>query len=1186
MSGIAVIKDPAYYLRCVADRATQQELGIGRSLAASQIVAYELSDGTRLEAAEVKGLRRQVKVQGLRLADGRDVALDQVEVLRDGRKVTGYRLADKTEVNKEAAQRVTLSRRRLAAYRLADGTEVAKDQVRAITAGETGAGLVDAEGRPMDAAMVAIRDQGNGRILGYYSEHGEAPGQWFGKGAIDDLGLTGLISLTENREVYERLMAGLDPTTGERLTKGQPGGERDSGFDLLFTVPKSYSILWGLTDDPEVREACEAAWDESVQEAMGWLESQVSVARRGHASSGEHDPYPDTIHHVPTTGLIAALFRHRANRPTEGCPCGDPHLHTHATVINLAHGEDGKWNALDSTLLFTPFSTVVSVQQANLRRLSIQHLAAKGKHIAWTQPVKGNAEIKGLDDRKLIEHFSRRSAEADAALEREGLLKEVGRGPSRARDQAGHETRRAKEAGQSTAELVANWQERGLEVGLGPEQLEAALQMGDGGQYVEPALDRKMADSLAKELTEQKNTFGLLDAIQAVANRARSGMTVARAVELAKELTHPGDRMASQIVALRQEVRTVIRRDDGRVVKVRLNDEMAECFTTKEVIALELEVLDIAKQRRFAEVGRARPEAIVDALKAYNDAHRGRELGEDQEAMVDGLCIDGAGVALALSPAGHGKTSALLPATKAWQASGYTVWATAQMAARAHELGVGVGLDPKATMTIAALRQRVEGTDEQPVRTPLPKGVILLVDEVSVVDLRDLVHLERHVRAADGKLVLVGDPQQLGSIGPGAPLYELPKLVPTYELKENRRQVEDWEKKALKDLRAAGDAKTAAERAGEGSVGETAEDLLGKAVDAYDAHGRIVYAVGESRQAKADLIDRAAQEYLSVKDRGQTVALMASYHKDRLALNAVIRAELVRRGEIEAKGMKVGDLEIAVGDTLQVKKNSRKLGLDNSDLVHVERIDPKKKSAKVQRPDGEMVEIDHAYLSKWATHGHARTVNNAMGDTEDVGLVLADQSSLSSQWGQVALTRGRLENKVYFTGARPVDPEHHLPEEEVPDQDKQRDLLAVGLTRDRSKELASHVIAALDRDDRPAAVAVLAEAVEDSKAMAQWARERQQAEDAQAAKAAAAKEAEQRAKTLKRWAADAQREAKASPEERVRLAALRDVKAAEAMRAAGAAKTPQEREEDRRRKLDAELDQARQEQNRGRQRTL
>ncbi len=1072
---VATIKDPGYYLRCVADRATAQELGLHR-LAAATIVAYDLADGTRLEASAVTSLRRTVRVAGLRLADGRAVALEQVEVIRDGRRTVGYRLADGQVVERTDAQRTTLKVRRLAGYRLADGRELAREQVRAVTAGETVAGLVDAAGQPVEAAMVAIRDQGNGRILGYYSEHGEAPGQWIGRGAVADLGLTGLVSLDENREVYERLMAGLHPVTGERLTQGQPGGKRVAGFDILFTVPKSVSILWGLTDDPAVRAAVEAAWRESVQEAFGWLESQVSVARRGHASSGRNDPYPETIHHVPTTGLIAVEFDHRANRPTEGCPCGDPHLHTHATVMNLAHCEDGQWNTLDSTLIHTHAKTVAFVQQASLRRLAVQKLAAIGRHIEWSRPVNGHAEVKGLDDRRLIEHFSRRSAEADAALERKGLIEAAGPGPSRARDQAGHETRRAKEAGQTTAELVANWQARGLEVGLGPEQLEAALQQREV-TLGETELTPRIAASLARDLTEQQNTFGLGEAIQAVANRARWGLSVARAVALAKELTHGA---TDQIVALKQEVRTVIRRDDGRVVKVQLNDAMAECFTTREVIRLEREVIAIARQRRVAGVGLAQPAALAAALAAHP------ALGTDQVAMVAGLCTDGAGVALALAPAGHGKTTALRPATAAWQASGLSVWATAQMAVRADELGAGVGLDPKHAMTIAALRQRVEAPADAG-RTPLPQGVVLLVDEVSVVDLRDLAALERHVRAADGKLVLVGDSEQLGSIGPGAPLRELPKHVPTYELIENRRQVAAWERDAIQALR---------------------EGRTAGAVAAYDAHGRIVYAEGETRQAKADLIGKAAQEYLAAKDRGQTVALMAAYHKDRLALNAIIRPELIRRGEVDAEGMKVGDLEIAVGDTLQCLKNSTKLGVRNSHVVHVEQIDPKLGTAKVRRPDGERVEADHNYIVKHMAHGYAATVNKAMGGTEDVGLVLADSAALSSQFGQVALTRGRVDNKVFFAGPKLVDPEHHLPEAAAPERAAQQAMLAAGLDRDRSKALASAVIAALDQGDRAAVEATLAATLDTTRATAQQATARatvaQQAEALDADRQAAA----------------------------------------------------------------------------------
>ncbi|HUY23801.1 MAG TPA: hypothetical protein VMV09_00650, partial [Candidatus Saccharimonadales bacterium] len=329
----------------------------------------------------------------------------------------------------------------------------------------------------------------------------------------------------------------------------------------------------------------------------------------------------------------------------------------------------------------------------------------------------------------------------------------------------------------------------------------------------------------------------------------------------------------------------------------------------------------------------------------------------------------------------------------------------------------------------------------------------------------------------------------------------------SYELIDNRRQVGDeleWERTALKELRVA----AAASAAGDA---KTAGKMVGKAVDAYDRHDRIVYAEGESRAAKAALIAQAAQDYLAAKDRGASVALMAATHKDRISLNAAIRPELIRRGEVAAEGMTVGKLEIAVGDTLMMLKNNQVPGVRNSHLVHVEQINPKLGTAKVRRPDGELVEADRNALAKWAAHGYAETVNKAQGRTVDVGMVLADSPALSSQWGITALTRGREDNRVYFTGPRPADPEHHLPEEVAPSKDEQWKLIAAGLTRDRSKQLASEVIAALDRDDRAAVEARLASTVEETRAAAQKAASQQRTrEDHARQEQAAEREEEQR----------------------------------------------------------------------------
>jgi conjugative relaxase-like TrwC/TraI family protein len=1034
---IATIHDPSYYIRCIADVVTLGELGLTRGMAATTVVAYELSEGTRLKAADLQPLRRTVHVPGLRLADGREAALDQVVVLREGRRVAGYQLKGGLEVAAAEAMRVTLTRRRIAGYQLSDGREVARDQVRTITAAEVAMAFIGAGGQDVPSGSVAIRDPQTGRLLAYYSDRGDAPGRWVGLGATEVLGLTGLVSVSSNLEQYNRLMAGLHPETGKSLTRGQPGGERVAGFDLLWASPKSVSMLYGLSPRWEVRERITGEWEASVEAALAWLERETAWARRGHVSSGPGDPYPDTSYYVPTTGLVGVNFTHRATRPEEGGGGEDPHLHTHLTLVNMAFGEDGHWSALDANAFYHLAKTAAFIQQSDFRaRLSLDWEHG-GLGIQWTQPQQGHAEIRGLDNRDWIEAFSRRSQEVEEELIARGIDPSE-TSHSAVRDQAGHDTRQAKESGRTTAELVAEWQARGAELGLGPAQIEAVIGRGHPGP---DQLTPKIAERLARQLTEQENVFSAAEAIAVVAGSSTQGIPVERAVELGRELTHGA---TDEIVPLGR-VQALGRHDFIRLANGRkapipaaLRGEAGERYTTREVLRLEREVVQGARQRRAVGVGIAQAGAIAAALAAHP------KLGEDQVAMVVGLTTDGAGVSLVLSPAGHGKTTALQPATEAWKAGGAPVIATAHMAARAEELGEGVGIEARRSMTIASLRLRVEGTAQYG-GTPLPDGVVVLVDEVSMVDLRDLAALQRHVAAVRGKLVLVGDEAQLGSIGPSAPLRELPKYIPAYELVENRRQVEEWERDAISALRR-------------GQVGE--------AVAAYDQQGRIVYAEGGSRQARAALIAQAAAEYLAIRADGKSVVLMAATHKDRRALNAPIRAELIRQGEVAAEGMTVGKLEVAVGDVLQVQKNSYKLGLKNSHEVTVEAIDPERGTTMVRRRDGDSVELPKAYLAKHCQYGYAQTVHKAEGGSWAEGLTLADRRALSSQWGNTALTRGAIKNKVFFIGPSPVDPEHHQGEELAPGREQQREQIVAGLTRDRSKELATEAVAPTEEQRR------------------------------------------------------------------------------------------------------------------------
>ncbi len=109
-----------------------------------------------------------------------------------------------------------------------------------------------------------------------------------------------------------------------------------------------------------------------------------------------------------------------------------------------------------------------------------------------------------------------------------------------------------------------------------------------------------------------------------------------------------------------------------------------------------------------------------------------------------------------------------------------------------------------------------------------------------MVDTRTLAALLAHTRAADGTLVLVGDPAQLPEIGAGGLFAALARHDDTITLTDNQRQTEAWERRALADLRA-GDPEAA--------------------VAAYAEHGRVHTAPADQ------LADRIVEDYLRLTDQ-------------------------------------------------------------------------------------------------------------------------------------------------------------------------------------------------------------------------------------------------------------------------------------------------------------------------------
>ena len=224
----------------------------------------------------------------------------------------------------------------------------------------------------------------------YYTGRGESPGVWAGRGAAA-LGLEGVVQDGQLRT----LVRGLDPLTGERL-RWHPkertitieridphAGERHTeqkklspvaGFDLVFSVPKSVSLLHALGDE-RVRRTIGEAHLEAWQAALGYLEDEACVTRRGkNGFIREHGG-----------GFVAAAYQHRTSRAQ------DPHLHTHVIVANMTQSpSDEKWRALDGEAISRP---TASLRVTSTRRTFAPRGTSRSLGVEWDTPRRaGRAE--------------------------------------------------------------------------------------------------------------------------------------------------------------------------------------------------------------------------------------------------------------------------------------------------------------------------------------------------------------------------------------------------------------------------------------------------------------------------------------------------------------------------------------------------------------------------------------------------------------------------------------------------------------------------------------------------------------------------------------------------------------------------------------------------------------------------
>ena len=238
---------------------------------------------------------------------------------------------------------------------------------------------------------------------------------------------------------------------------------------------------------------------------------------------------------------------------------------------------------------------------------------------------------------------------------------------------------------------------------------------------------------------------------------------------------------------LESALQDLIRQDRAWIDRSLLPDEEAN----HALHPVYLPYLGTSERELAKNIGRLMKVDTVEALASRQQVQElekrtGIELHEDQRAAVLGLLASP--VALLTGGPGVGKTTIVRWIADLATAAGYEVKLASPTGRAAKRLSEATRR-PASTIHRLLKVQPQDGFEHN-ARKPLEAGIVL-VDEISMLDVVLAHHLVSAI-AAPTRLILVGDPDQLPSVGAGNVLADLlaSEVIPTHRLTQVFRQDE------------------------------------------------------------------------------------------------------------------------------------------------------------------------------------------------------------------------------------------------------------------------------------------------------------------------------------------------------------------------------------------------------------
>ncbi|MGW5401985.1 MobF family relaxase [Streptomyces sp. NPDC003952] len=537
------------------------------------------------------------------------------------------------------------------------------------------------------------------------------------------------------------------------------------GADVTLDLAKSKSAFLAYAPK-EIAAQVEGIYTSAGRESISALERWTAYGMRGRHGDG------DEAETVKTSGFSGWMMVHRAARPVDGAPYGDPHFHLHFTLANMVKGTDGKWSTMASggRDLHRHARATQSLMNARIRRELTDEFGISFRREERT----GAWEIAAIPE-ATIRLFSKRDSQVRDLLTKLGI--DYDSATTRERTAASTASKAAKNgeaAGVADDVLRDYWQAEGRAAGDDPDAIAASAMEQDSAKQ-NPGLDELCAQVFDPKtgLTSHAKDFTHAAALATVLDALPYGVANA---EEAEQLTNSVLRHAGYAVKLNP--------------KGAQHFTHADRYTTADVVAAETLIVSEATSRLDTQAAVVSRDTVDMTLSTVEAQHGGTfKFSDEQRAVLERLLTAGHGIDAVVGIAGSGKTTIMDTARQAWEAHGLVIAGASTAAVAAANLKAEAGITSRTLASwLTGIRTGGAGLT----------GVdVLVVDEAAMCDDRDIAELLTHAAQTGTKVVGIGDPKQLHSPGIGGSFAAVHHLVGGLTLNQNFRQKDMVERRAL-----------------------------------------------------------------------------------------------------------------------------------------------------------------------------------------------------------------------------------------------------------------------------------------------------------------------------------------------------------------------------------------------------